>query len=47
LRELLESFLQGSRYAGSFDCVVVRVADDNFAQDDKQKKTLRMTFGRK
>jgi hypothetical protein len=34
-RKFPDAFRPGMRSTGSFDCVVIRCADDNFAQDDK------------
>jgi hypothetical protein len=36
--EFPDAELPGSTNLGSFDCVVVRFADDNFAQDDNWDK---------
>jgi len=41
--ELPESPLEGSGSTRSFDCVVVRVADDNFAQDDMKRRVTKLT----
>jgi hypothetical protein len=35
IREYLEEFLPELRGMGSFDCVVLCFANDNFAQDDR------------